>query len=152
MKLTVTIVVVAAMLAVAATEIYFRLLDERYLALMAMFFFVGVLTAGTVYRSQARQPRARRRREGGRSRSRRRPARRPEPPPDAKRETGTVKWFDRTKGYGFVRRPNGDEIFVHHRSIRRQGGERASLEDGQTVNFVPVERERGWQAEDVVPE
>ena len=152
MKLTVTTVVVAALLAVAATEIYFRLLNEKYLALMVMFFLVGTFTAGTVYRFRARQPRARRPRDEGRSRSRPRPARRPAPPPDAKRETGTVKWFDRTKGYGFVRRPNGDEIFVHHRSIRRQGGERASLDDGQTVSFVPVERERGWQAEDVVPE
>ena len=152
MKLTVTTVVVAALLAVAATEIYFRLLDEKYLALMVMFFLVGTFTAGAVYRFRARQPRARRPRDDARSRSRPRPARRPAPPPDAKRETGTVKWFDRTKGYGFVRRPNGDEIFVHHRSIRRQGGERASLDDGQTVSFVPVERERGWQAEDVVPE
>lgn len=164
MKTTVTTVVVAALFAVAATEIYFRLLDERYLALMAMFFLVGALTTGTALRFLARQS-PHRRRQGRRQRARRapgggepaagrrrRPARGPAPPPDAERETGTVKWFDRTKGYGFVRRGDGEEIFVHHRSIRRQNSERASLDDGQTVSFVAVQHERGWQAEDVVSE
>ena len=78
--------------------------------------------------------------------------RRPGPPKGAKRESGTVKWFDRNKGFGFIVRENGDEIFVHHRSIRRAGNERAGLDDGQAVSFVAVERQRGWQAEDVAPE
>lgn len=63
------------------------------------------------------------------------------------RETGTVKWFNRTKGFGFIIRDNGDEIFVHYRSIR--GGGRPSLRDGQRVEFKVVERAKGTQADDV---
>lgn len=161
MKSIITTVVVAALFAVVATEIYFRLLDGKYLVLMAMFFVVGTATGLSAARFRARQPQqapaerpARKRPPRNRERRSSAPSRerRPSPPAGAKRETGEVKWFDRTKGYGFVRRENGDEIFVHHRSIRQQGGERPSLDDGQSVSFVAVERERGWQAEDVDPE
>ena len=75
---------------------------------------------------------------------------------DAARESGTVKWFNRSKGFGFIVRASGDEIFVHQRSIRSdqsQGeGRRPSLRDGQAVSFQVVEREKGLQAEDVTPE
>jgi cold shock CspA family protein len=78
-----------------------------------------------------------------------------EPPSGLPRETGTVKWFNRTKGFGFVIRASGEEIFVHQRSIRATGeGEnrrRPALRDGQSVTFVVAEREKGLQAEDVVP-
>jgi len=76
-------------------------------------------------------------------------------PADGPRESGTVKWFNRTKGFGFVIRESGEEIFVHQRSIRSIGeGEqrhRPGLKDGQGVTFVVAEREKGLQAEDVVP-
>jgi cold shock CspA family protein len=83
-------------------------------------------------------------------------SRAPEPEvPAGPREQGTVKWFNRTKGFGFVIRESGDEIFVHQRSIRAIGeGEerrRPALQDGQAVSFVVVVREKGPQAEDVVP-
>lgn len=82
---------------------------------------------------------------------------RPEAPaPSGPRETGTVKWFNRTKGFGFVIRESGEEIFVHQRSIRAVGEgdqrQRPGLKDGQSVTFVVAEREKGLQAEDVVPD
>lgn len=74
------------------------------------------------------------------------------PVADGPREEGTVKWFNRSKGFGFVVRPNGEEIFVHQRSIRSAAGQgRPVLKDGEQVSFVVAERERGMQAEDVVP-
>jgi CspA family cold shock protein len=50
------------------------------------------------------------------------------------RETGTVKWFNSSKGYGFIERQGGDDVFVHFTSIRDDGGFR-TLEEGQSVEF-----------------
>jgi len=75
------------------------------------------------------------------------------PIPDGPRENGTVKWFNRSKGFGFIIRPNGDEIFVHHRSIRNADeARRSNLRDGQEVNYVVADHAKGQQAEDVVGE
>jgi cold shock CspA family protein len=63
------------------------------------------------------------------------------------RETGTVKWFNGSKGFGFIIRDNGEEIFVHYRSIRGEG--RRSLRDGQSVSFQVEQTDKGPQAEDV---
>ncbi len=64
------------------------------------------------------------------------------------RETGTVKWFNATKGYGFIQRAQGTDVFVHYSSIRGEGYR--SLEEGQKVEFSVVEGEKGLQAQDVV--
>jgi CspA family cold shock protein len=72
------------------------------------------------------------------------------PPDDGARERGTVKWFNVSKGFGFIIRENGEEIFVHFRSIRGEG--RRSLRDGQKVSFFVAQSEKGPQAEDVVAE
>lgn len=66
------------------------------------------------------------------------------------RERGTVKWFNSSKGFGFIVRENGEEIFVHFRSIRGEG--RRGLRDGQSVSFVVADSEKGPQADDVVGE
>ncbi len=63
------------------------------------------------------------------------------------REQGTVKWFNASKGFGFIVREDGEEIFVHFRSIRGEG--RRSLRDGQSVSFVVADSDKGPQAEDV---
>jgi CspA family cold shock protein len=69
---------------------------------------------------------------------------------DAGRETGEVKWFNISKGFGFITREDGEEIFVHFRSIRGEG--RRGLRDGQRVSFVVAQSDKGPQAEDVVGE
>jgi CspA family cold shock protein len=74
----------------------------------------------------------------------------PTPSQDGIRERGTVKWFNSSKGFGFIVRENGEEIFVHFRSIRGEG--RRGLRDGQRVNFVVADSNKGPQAEDVVGE
>lgn len=63
------------------------------------------------------------------------------------REIGTVKWFNVSKGYGFVTRASGEEIFVHFRSISGNG--RKVLREGQKIEFSVVDGDKGPQAEDV---
>ncbi|HKL74660.1 MAG: cold shock domain-containing protein [Bacillota bacterium] len=61
--------------------------------------------------------------------------------------TGKVKWFDSKKGYGFIEREDGDDVFVHFSAIQDDGFK--SLEDGEEVEFEIVEGDRGPQAENV---
>jgi CspA family cold shock protein len=63
------------------------------------------------------------------------------------RELGTVKWFNVSKGFGFITRENGDDVFVHFRNIRGRG--HRSLTEGQSVRFTVKESDKGLQAEDV---
>ncbi len=64
------------------------------------------------------------------------------------RVTGVVKWFNATKGYGFISRDEGEDVFVHYSSIRDTGGFR-SLEEGQEVEFTMGQGNKGPQAQDV---
>jgi cold shock protein len=67
----------------------------------------------------------------------------------ADRETGTVKWFNNSKGFGFIEREQGDDVFVHYSSIRDDGGFR-TLNEGQKVEFSISKGEKGLQADDVI--
>lgn len=63
------------------------------------------------------------------------------------RELGTVKWFNVKKGYGFITRDQGEDVFVHFRNIRGSG--RRSIAEGQRVEFVVISGKKGLQADDV---
>ena len=62
--------------------------------------------------------------------------------------TGTVKWFNAEKGFGFIEREDGDDVFVHFTAIQSEGFK--TLEEGQTVEFDIVEGNRGPQAANVI--
>jgi CspA family cold shock protein len=64
------------------------------------------------------------------------------------RDTGTVKWFNTSKGFGFISRDSGDDIFVHFRAIRGEG--HRVLVEGQRVEFSVMNRDKGLQAEEVI--
>jgi CspA family cold shock protein len=64
------------------------------------------------------------------------------------RDTGTVKWFNTSKGFVFISRDSGDDIFVHFRAIRGEG--HRVLVEGQRVEFSVMNRDKGLQAEDVI--
>ncbi len=67
----------------------------------------------------------------------------------ADRVTGTVKWFNDTKGYGFIEREGGDDVFVHHSVIQTEGFR--TLREGQTVEFEVVQGQKGPAAENLTP-
>jgi CspA family cold shock protein len=66
-----------------------------------------------------------------------------------KREQGVVKWFNFTKGFGFITRDNGEDIFVHFKSISGEGEGKRGLREGQRVEFSISEGEKGFQADNV---
>jgi CspA family cold shock protein len=64
------------------------------------------------------------------------------------RVSGTVKWFNDDKGFGFVEREGGPDVFVHHSAIKMEGFK--SLKEGQKVTLVVTQGQKGPQAEDVI--
>ncbi len=63
------------------------------------------------------------------------------------RVSGTVKWFNNSKGFGFIARESGDDVFVHFRAIRGDGYK--SLQEGQNVEFELHDGDKGLQAQEV---
>jgi CspA family cold shock protein len=66
----------------------------------------------------------------------------------AERQSGTVKWFNDEKGFGFITPESGPDLFVHFRAI--QGNGFKSLKEGQKVTFVAVQGQKGMQADEVI--
>ena len=64
------------------------------------------------------------------------------------KETGTVKWFNDSKGFGFITRESGPDVFVHHTSIQDQGFR--SLAENEKVEFEVIQGQKGPQAQNVV--
>jgi cold shock protein len=64
------------------------------------------------------------------------------------REKGTVKWFNATKGYGFITRAGGDDVFVHYSAIQSDGYK--TLNEGQQVEFTIMEGPKGLAASNVI--
>ena len=67
----------------------------------------------------------------------------------SEREKGTVKWFNGSKGYGFITRENGGDVFVHFSAIQSSGFR--SLDENQRVEFTVEQGPKGPQATNVVP-
>jgi CspA family cold shock protein len=63
------------------------------------------------------------------------------------KEQGTVKWFNNAKGYGFIQRSSGDDVFVHHSAIQADGFR--SLNEGDAVEFTVTKGPKGLQAQEV---
>ena len=103
-------------------------------AILVTIFIVSFSSALLALRTS--KPRARRQIDENRT-----------PYNQSKRESGSVKWFNASKGFGFITRDSGDDIFVHFRSIRGEG--HRVLHDGQRVEFAISEGDKGLQAEDV---
>jgi cold shock protein len=125
---------VALLLGAFVTEIHSRLFAGQYFALLVLSVIAIFIGALITYRSAAVIAPARRRDA-------------PEPATPDRRESGHVKWFNRSKGFGFIIRDSGGEIFVHHRNI--EGSGRRSLKDGERVLFNVTPHEKGLQAEHV---
>lgn len=66
----------------------------------------------------------------------------------SEKEQGTVKWFNGSKGYGFIERDSGEDVFVHYTSIQQDGYR--TLAEGQRVEFVVTQGEKGPQAQEVI--
>lgn len=62
--------------------------------------------------------------------------------------TGTVKWFNNSKGFGFIQQETGPDVFAHHSAIVGSGFK--SLQEGQKVEFTLIEGDKGLQARDIV--
>jgi len=133
-RIFVTGIIISAIATGLSTQVFKTgVLDTGTLSILALLFFLSSITTALVATNK----------HGSKSL-----INQPKPAKINKsRETGTVKWFNTNKGFGFITRDNGDDVFVHFRSIRGQG--HRTLIEGQRVEFNVTKGEKGLQAEDV---
>ena len=136
-------IAIAALAAAVVTEISHRVIPGNQVGLLVMIFLACLVTALAVARMGGREAPVQRRERPPRARPR------ASSETKGERESGVVKWFDPTKGFGFIIRDVGGDVFVHRRSIRTDGTGDRELREGARVTFVAVERSRGWRAEEV---
>lgn len=143
------IIVVASALLLAALTVglssklpggNFTLLLIAFLALVVNGLFCARLAGPGASGGRARSKRPRSRSRKGPRKSPEAAGRRSE---DSPPEEGAIKWFDETKGFGFIIRDAGGEIFVHKRSVKATDGGRPQLPDGRRVRFQVAENEKG---------
>ncbi|MAY03530.1 MAG: cold-shock protein [Gammaproteobacteria bacterium] len=133
-KIFIASLIVAAVLSLLAFLINFASLFPAPVAYFCIALISGCLTTFWVIRPQ--EEKSGKKRKG---RSKRKSS--------GPKEVGSVKWFSASKGYGFVTRENGEDIFVHFRSIAGRGNR--ILQQGQKVEFAVTQGDKGLQAEDV---
>jgi cold shock CspA family protein len=114
-------------------------------ACIALLSFLSAVLARPVTRSAKTKPK---KKSGNAKRQRSSASDRSPKQSGAARECGNVKWFNATKGFGFITRDSGEDVFVHFRSIRGEG--HRSLRDGARVEYSVSDGDKGPQADDVV--
>ena len=67
---------------------------------------------------------------------------------EQQKQTGTIKWFNNPKGYGFAVNESGEDVFIHYRAIMSDQNYK-TLAEGQRVEFIQVKSEKGWQGAEV---
>lgn len=154
LKIFIASMIVAIVLAALSFFINFYILFPAPLAIFVIALLSGCITTYWVCSAEgvtSAQAPARRSRSSRGEKKQRREKKEPRGKPvnDGAKETGNVKWFSASKGFGFITRDNGEDIFVHFRSILGKG--HRILRDGQRVEFAVTEGTKGLQAEDVSP-
>ena len=134
-KISQSLIIAIAITLVATAINYFIDLQSNSNLLIASFFCISLASSLLAARPLKRHAR---KRPDDKNRT---------PYNNSQRESGSVKWFNASKGFGFITRDSGDDIFVHFRSIRGEG--HRVLRDGQRVEFAISQGDKGLQAEDV---
>jgi len=139
-KIFIASLIVAIVLAALSFFLSLYTLFPAPVAIFVVALISGCLTSFWVCSAENIQSRPRKRSK---------PHKKGKPVNDGAKETGSVKWFSASKGFGFITRHSGDDIFVHFRSILGKG--HRILREGQRVEFTVTEGTKGLQAEDVSP-
>lgn len=134
-KIFIASLIVAAVLSLLATLLNFASLFPALVAYFCIALVSGCLTTYWVILPETENTGKKRKGRSKKSKS------------SGPKEVGSVKWFSASKGYGFVTRENGEDIFVHFRSIAGRGNR--ILQQGQKVEFAVTQGDKGLQAEDV---